>query len=244
MGVDFRPINYFGVTGINIKAGSGGQRLYDGMQINTIPHGNFTLQALLTRLGETTTGVVTPQLIHVIDWATRYTDALNPLVETMLIAANAVAEVQNVSTKQLLLNATAISVAFPTFLSSAVNGGSGFIAIKNIWGVGLANETENDYRKGTFQVATEAETGLFGSVGNLLSSHASDLYPVTELVRTLSDTVPALIRPEETSHLLKETRTRLEKMYQGTPDQRALQVRVVLDSLPGVAAPLAAEGGP
>jgi len=43
--------------------------------------------------------------------------------------------------------------------------------------------------------------------------------------------------------MVAELRTRFEKMYQGTPEQRALQVRIVLDSLPGVAAPIAAVGG-
>lgn len=45
------------------------------------------------------------------------------------------------------------------------------------------------------------------------------------------------------SEMLVELRTRLEKMYAGTPEQRALQVRILLDSMPGVAAPLAAAGG-
>jgi hypothetical protein len=42
--------------------------------------------------------------------------------------------------------------------------------------------------------------------------------------------------------LLAELRSRFEKMYAGTPEQRALRVRIVLDSLPGVAAPLGAMG--
>ena len=50
MDIDFRSINYFGVTGINLTAGSGGQVLRDGMRINKVPTGNFTLQALLSRL--------------------------------------------------------------------------------------------------------------------------------------------------------------------------------------------------
>ena len=95
MNFDFRPVNYFGVTGINIMPNTGGQALRDGMRINTVPKGNFTLQALLYRFGEVSAGVLTPQLIQVTDRATRYLDALDPLVETMLITANAVAESAN-----------------------------------------------------------------------------------------------------------------------------------------------------
>jgi hypothetical protein len=62
-------------------------------------------------------------------------------------------------------------------------------------------------------------------------------------VRALTDVVPPLMRPQGMSEMLVELRSRLEKMYGGTPEQRALQVRIVLDSLPGVAAPLGAVGG-
>jgi hypothetical protein len=43
--------------------------------------------------------------------------------------------------------------------------------------------------------------------------------------------------------MLVELRTRFQKLYGGTPEQRALQVRVVLDNLPGIAAPIDAIGG-
>ena len=59
-----------------------------------MPKGNFTLQALLYRLGELSTGVITPQLVKVIDKATRYIDGLDPFIESMLIVADAVAAVQ------------------------------------------------------------------------------------------------------------------------------------------------------
>lgn len=242
--IDFRPINYFGITGINLSAGSGGQALYDGIPISTIPLGNFTLQALLTRLGQVTTGVVTPQLIDVIDRATRYTDALNPLFETMLIAADAVAKVQTVSTKQLLTNAAGLSVAFPGFVNSAVEGGDNLIWPGNILKVGVKDSTPEYYEARERALLLEANFGLFGTIGELLNSHPPELYPVTEIVRALSGVLPPLMRPEDTAQMVAELRTRFEKMYQGTPEQRALRVRIALDSLPGVAAPIAAVGGP
>src|SRR5882757_6812813 len=96
LGVDFRPANYFAVTGINLVPGQGGQPLRNGGQLTTVPSGNFTLQALLSRMGEITGGVVTPQLVDVINRATRYTDGLNPLIESMLTAADSVTKVQTV----------------------------------------------------------------------------------------------------------------------------------------------------
>ena len=244
MKIDFRPINYFGVTGINLQAGAGGQLLRDGDHVITSPEGNFALQALLTRLGQITTGVVTPQLIHVIEWATRYTDALNPLVETMLIASSAVAQVQTVSTEKLLNNTTGISVAFPGFVNSLVQAGDNFIVPNNYQRITLGDISEDYWQNRVVPVVDEAQYSLFAAVGRVVSNHMNDLLPVTDLVKALTDVAPPLLRPEDTGQFLVEMRTRLEKMYGGTPEQRALQVRIVLDSLPGIAAPLNAIGGP
>ena len=79
VGIDFRPANYFGVTGINLTPADHGQLLRNGASISVTPAGNFTLQTLLYHLGELSHQVVTPQLISVMDRATRYIDALNPL---------------------------------------------------------------------------------------------------------------------------------------------------------------------
>lgn len=245
MEIDFRPVNYFGVTGINLSAGAGGRPLHDGIRINKVPRGNFALQALLTRLGQITTGVVTPQLISVIDRATRYTDALNPLVETALIAANAVAEVQTVSTKQLLTNTAGLSVAFPGFINSLADAGDlSTHTNANFVHRGIEDLPDDVFWNKVLPTMEEAEHGLFGAVGKLLSSHVGDLLAVTDIVKALFDVVPPLIRPEAVADMLVEMRTRFEKMYGGTPEQRALQVRIVLDSLPGLAAPIGAIGGP
>ncbi len=245
VGVDFRPINYFGVTGINLLAGDGGTALRDGMQITTSPRGNFTLQALLSQLGEVSTGVLTPQLVQVVERATRYTDALNPLIETALIAANSLAQVQTVSTETLLANATGLSAVFPSTVSALVNAGDSFLNDDANWeGRSHADYTDEEWENLFIPTLELASGGLFADIGKLESSHIRDLRPVTDIVKALTDVVPPLIRPEGFAQTMTELRTRFERLYGGTSEQRAMQVRVVLDSLPGVAAPLGALGGP
>lgn len=245
LGIDFRPVNYFGVSGINLTPGAGGQPLRDGMRISTAPKGNSTLQALLSRLGQVSTGALTPQLIDVIDRATRYTDALDPLIETTFIATNAVARAQTVSTMQLLTNATGLSVVFPSTVNTLVDTGVNALHNdQNFNHRGSADPTDDDWQHrylATLQVASE---GVFNDIGKLESKHVGDLLQVIGSVKALTDVVPPLIRPEGFAQTLAELRSRFEKMYAGTPEQRALQVRIVLDSLPGVAAPVAAMGGP
>ena len=95
MGIDFRPANYFGVTGINVLPGEGGQPLHDASLIKATPSGNFTLQALLSRANAISHTVLTPKVIDVIDRATRYTDGLEPLLETILIMSDSLGERPN-----------------------------------------------------------------------------------------------------------------------------------------------------
>lgn len=259
-GVDFRPANYFGVTGINLVPGSGGHPLHDGTHIVTVPLGNFTLQALLSRLGEITGGVVTPQLVDVVNKATRYTDGLNPLIESMLTAAGSVTKVQTVSTEQLLRNTAGISVAFPSFVDDATaagysfNQGAGFVTfnvsnngampvpgLNSVPGQPVTDDYWNHRAIATLDVMANS---FFGALGKLLSSHVSDLLPAVNLVQTLTDPVPGLVTPDGVGDMLVQLRTRFEKLYGGTPEQRALQVHIVLDQLPGVQSAVNAVGTP
>ncbi|WP_171508226.1 MlaD family protein [Mycolicibacterium fortuitum] len=266
MGIDFRPANYFGITGINLVPADGGQPLRTGAQISVTPKGNFALQQLLYRLGELSNDVVTEQLISVVERATRYTDALNPLLETMIIATTSVTDVQTVSTAQLLRNTTGVNVALPGILDALVNTahmwvtsemGTGFNAEENIKNNPYVS-TYDDARMAYYKEALHlmetdpdkfvfgrwgewlvgAKTDLFGPVGYLLSSHMYELFPVVDQLRVLGDVVPKLAPAKDIKDTLSELRSRFERMYAGSGDQRALQVRVILDVLPGVAGPL------
>lgn len=259
LSVDFRPANYFGVTAINLIGGQGGQRLSDGMQITTQPTGNFTLQALLTQMGDITKSVVTPQLVDVISRATRYTDGLNPLIESMIIAAQAVTDVQTVSTEQLLRNATGISVVFPGVIDAATMMGyhmnqksslmkfeiNGDGSLPQEYNPVVGEPVSEDFWQDRYLAFLDiVANSLFGAVGNVLSSHTSDLLPVVNMVKSLTDTVPGLISPVGMNDTLVELRSRFETLYAGSPEQRALQVHIVLDKVPGIQAPIDAMGGP
>jgi hypothetical protein len=267
MGIDYRPSNYFGVTGINVIPAQNGRPLHSGMQISITPKGNFSLQALLYRLGELSNGVFNQRLVSVIERATRYVDGLNPLLETALIVGTSVAKVQTVSTEQLLRNTTGVSVAFPGFVDALISTGDSFLhtyfvdfdseKFKTIWkyypvldgkvkkqyedNARLARETittDEYYDRHLSPIFETAQTDLFSRVGNLESSHINDLFPVVESVRALADAVPKIVSPESFAYTITELRERFERMYAGSGDQRALQVRIILDRLPGVAAPL------
>jgi hypothetical protein len=272
MNIDFRPINYFGVPGVNIIPAPGGQAVRDGTQINVIPKGNFTLSELLSQLGDVSAAALTPQLISVLDRVTRYTDGLNPLFETLVTVTKAVADVQNVSTARLLANTAPISAAYPAFANATVNlaarvanmnyypepgdpsgryptipppsspAASGrkltppykeFVKQKDV-----ASISDEEFEKTYLRFLELGSGGLFLAVGTLVKSHSDDLLPLVNGIKFLSDPAPSLLRPADIARTLAELRSRFEKLYGGNGEQRALQVRILLDSLPGVAAPL------
>ncbi|WP_431237767.1 Mammalian cell entry related domain protein [Mycolicibacterium aichiense] len=235
MKIEFRPVNYFGVTGVNVVAAPGGQQLHDGMHINTVPEANATLQAVLARLGQISVSTLTPQLISVLNRTVQYTDGLTPLIETVLITTHAVADVQTVSTEQLLTNVTGIAVAFPSFTDALLGSGEGFTAVPRRY-------TAEQWVNGIQEVMRVGSTELFGGFGRVESNYVDELLPAIDGVKALTDPIPALFRPDDFSNTLVQTRTRLQKLFGGNGEQHTLQVKIILDSLPGVAGPLAAMG--
>jgi hypothetical protein len=261
MNIDFRPINYFGVPGINLVPNSGGQELRDGSEISLVPNGNFTLSELLSQLGDVSEASLTPQLIKVIDGVTRYTDGLNPLFETTVTVTQALADVQTVPTEQLLANTSSIAAAFPEYIDSAIEASTRitdysyypgqtfppasttvtkihYPYLEGVQVPNLADRTEDDFQKTDIAFIKIAADGLFAAVGKLLYSHVDDLFPLLTGIKALTDVTPPLLRPADIAQKLAELRSRFEKLYGGNGDQRAISVRILLDSLPGVAAPL------
>lgn len=235
LAIDYRPANYFGVTGINLMPGTDGQPLRDGSVLDLTPRGNYTMQDFLSRVGKLTNGVVTPELISVIDRATRYVDGLNPLLETMLLVTGSVTKVQTVGVGQLVRNVAGIAVVAPTFVD-ALTG-----LVDRLDNAGL-DVDEQFFQERFLATINLASTGLFGTVGKLLSSNVRNLLPATEVVQTLTRPVPRIAVGQRLEETLDELARRYERMYEGSGDQRALQVHLHLDSLPGLAAPMHAMG--
>lgn len=267
MNIDFRPVNYFGISGVNVIASSGGRILRDGTSISLVPKGNFTLPALLSRLGDVSAGALTPGLITVVDRLTRYTDALNPLLETMVTVTTALADVQRVSSARLLANSSSMSDAFPVAFGSGVESAERFLSpnartvppganvatsgprdsfpyldrvvVQEFW------DWPEDFVHEVFIPVMEmAQHGLFAAAGKLLGSHPDDLIPLVDSIRVISDATHPLIQSDKFGQTLEELRSRFEKLYAGNAQERAIRVRIVLDKFPAVAAPLGVQSAP
>lgn len=267
MNIDFRVINYFGVSGVNVTPARGGQRLRDGTTISLVPKGNFTLTSLLSQLGHVSAGALTPQLISVIDRATRYTDALNPLFETVVTATTTLTNTQRVRTARLLANSSAVSDALPPSSSALIEAADRFASLNAHTipqGADVATsgrrlhfpyldrarvldwwqEDEHVWNDMFVPTARFAAYGFFAAVGKLLYSHSDDLLPLVDSIRVVTDVAPSLIQYEKFAQTIVELRSRLEKLYAGNSEERALRVRIVMDKLPGVAASMGVVSAP
>ena len=204
---------------------------------------------------------VTPQLIKVIDRVTRYTDGLNPLFETAVTVTRTVDAAQTVPTERLLANASSAIGSFTPFTDAVVTAGTRFIDYnwypeKNYGSAAssgpkltfpfmqgtkvenLADESEAYFRRSAYHTTDLLANGLFNSAGKLLMSHVDDLFPLISGIKAITDTGPVLLRPQDIAEKLSELRSRFKNLYAGHGDQHAISVRILLDSLPGVAAPV------
>jgi hypothetical protein len=259
--IDFRPINYFGVPGINLIPKSGGQALRDGSQITLVPTGNFTLSELLNQLGDVSKASLTPQLISVIDRVTRYTDGLNPLFESLVTISRAVEAVQTEPTEEQIQRLGSVLTAVPPFANELIitlrrihdfsyypgqvrNPAASstqpiaYPYLKDVTVPSLGDLSDEYFRQHFINTLDPIQNGLFKAIGTLVASHVDDLSPLISGLKALTDTVPVLLRPRDVAQKLAELRDRFEKLYAGNGDQHAISVRLLLDSLPGVAAPM------
>ncbi|MGV0735028.1 hypothetical protein ABQF35_05170 [Mycobacterium syngnathidarum] len=226
--IDYRPSNYFGITAINLNPSEGGTVITDNTKMRVIPDGNFTIQALLSRLGSISSDVITPRLITVVNKVTRFTDGLNPLIEVFLVVGNAVAKTQSVSTERLMANSAAISDAFPEAIDGVLR------TVDSMRKPLRPSTSDPKYFWDNFYPGIQGGVdALFGSVGGLLHDNQATLQSLSNVLIPALSAVPAIAQSEAIAGQIGELRRRLETMYANSSDQHALQVRVQLDALSG-----------
>ncbi|MFX0578496.1 Mammalian cell entry related domain protein [Nocardia nepalensis] len=234
--IDYRPVNYFGITGVNIVPGAGGNPLRYGETLSKAPLGNFTMQALLSSVGGVSGGVLTEKFISVIDRATRYTDGLTPFVRVLLQAANALTRVQIVPTETLLENAAGLSASFPSFLHGTLDGSNKLIGTK------LSTVTDAYFTDVVTATLDLFANQLFGAVGTLLRSHGEELTPLTGILGVAADTAAVLATRADAGPESHELLQRLRTLFTAADGRPGATVHIVVDRLPAFAGPLAILG--
>lgn len=233
---DYRPLNYFGVSALNLLPGTSGRVLTDGQRLDRAPEGDFTMASLLSRSSMVVNGVVTDRMVEVVRRIADYTDALAPLIEAGFTVANTVAETQRQLPDVQLRQLNTLLEPLPVFTDNVIGG---ITALTEVPSAELVI-TQFGPMNATMQLIA---TGFFGPLGALLGSHASDFTPLTEILRTVSDLVSSTLAKAQLGPRLDQVLAGVESAYAGPDQDKSLQLRIVLDQLPALAAALPLPGG-
>ncbi|MBC2639492.1 MULTISPECIES: Mce family protein [unclassified Rhodococcus (in: high G+C Gram-positive bacteria)] len=237
--VDFRPQNYFGSTAVNLVGKPGGSELEAHRTLDRTPTGDFTMSTMIEKGSLTVDGTLTDSMIAGLDEVVRYTDGLTPMIDAGLLFADRVAQTQQALPSELLGRVNDILAVFPAFNRQAID------SLTHIY-----NSTYNQRPDGSVGVddpfMDETDAGLtlaagqlFGQAGQLLKSHGEELTPVTEVVGELAGVVPHLYDGGARPERLRDAVERLDTTFEDSGDGQRLNLRIVLDDLPALAAPLA-----
>ncbi|MVU80779.1 Mce family protein [Nocardia sp. ET3-3] len=242
--VDFRPLNYFGIAAVNLVGNPGGGALVADRVLDRTSVGDYTMSTMLEQGSHTIDGTLTESMITALNKVIRYTDGLTPLIQTGIVFADRVAKAQQAFPSELLGRADDILAVLPGFSDQAIQALYALFDTKfnhrpdGSWGV------DDEMMKRSGEGLDQAANSLFGKAGHLLASHGTELPPVTALVQAMTDALPHLLDGGAAVGKLGMLADRYNSAFSGTDDGKTLNLRVILDELPALAAPLAATGLP
>ena len=242
--VDFRPQNYFGSTAVNLVGRPGGSGLEAHRTLDRTPTGDFTMSTMIEKGSLAVDGTLTDSMITSLDKVVRYTDGLTPMFDAALVLGDRIAQTQQALPADLLGRVNDVLDVFPAFNRQAID------SLTHIY-----NSTYNQRPDGSVGVddpfMDETDAGLtlaagqlFGQAGRLLKSHGDELVPVTDVVSELAGVVPHLYDGGARPERLRTAVERLDSAFEDSGDGQRLNLRIVLDDLPALAAPLALTGAP
>lgn len=240
--VDFRPENYFGITGVNLKPGGRGAPIRAGQVYARHSAEDYTMSTMIESGSLMIDGTLTTEVIASLDEVMRYADGLAPLIRSGLIVADQVAKTQQALPSVHLRRMNAILGVLPGFEDAMAS------ALFDIFN--SAYNRTPDGRVGLNVPLTEETdetlallgSDLFGAAGTLLASHDTELTPVVEAVRVISDGAQPMVGGKDRVAQFAELISRLDGAFTGSDDHKTLQLRLVLGSLPSLAAPMTQMG--
>ncbi|MBY4575755.1 mammalian cell entry protein [Gordonia paraffinivorans] len=239
--LDYRPQNYFGVTAVNLVAKQGGSRLRDGQTIRREAAPDFTMSTMIERSSIVVDGTLTRDMVDSLDKVMRYANGLAPLIESGVILTDAVARTQRQMPSTLLSRMNDLAEEFPAFNVGAMN-------LLEAIGNNVLNRlpdgsrgVDEAYYDLMDRSLTVASTGLFGAIGTLLGSHATDLTPLVTSLKYVLDPMPNMIGDAS----MQKTRKAIDQLrnsFTGPGEAKTLQLRLLLDAMPAIAGPLSQMG--
>lgn len=239
--IDFRPENYFGVTALNLVSRPGGTKLKSGSHFVRDTVSDFTMSTMIEKGSILTSDVLSDDMVKTLDKVLDYTNGLTPLLRAGLVFADVVAKTQKALPAKLIADTNNILAELPSFLRETIEGGytifQGDYNRLPDGSIGINDKVLNMSSEG-LELASGA---LFSAVGNLLKSHDTELTPAVEIVRLYADVVPGIVGGT-TGARLRGTIDRFTEVLGGSGNKPSLRLRLIMDDLPAISAPLALGG--
>ncbi|GGL10177.1 hypothetical protein [Nocardia jinanensis] len=240
--VDFRPQNYFGVTAINVIARPGGRSPESGQVLDRIPVGDFTMSTMLETGSLVIDGTLTKSMIETLDEIIRYTDGLTPMIEAGVVVADRAAEAQQAVPSHLIGRMNDILAVLPAFSDQAIGVLDSLYQTKFNRQPDGSYGVNDEFMDETDEAMEIMSVDVFGGAGNLLASHGAELTPLVSIIEALVDGMPGMMANGAVARDLRVLIDRYNSAFTTSGDRKTLNLRLVLDDLPGVAAPIAAAG--
>lgn len=237
--LDYRPENYFGVTAVNLIANPGGSPLVSGSTVSKTPTGDFTMSTMLERGSLAVDGSLTQSMIASLDKVIHYTDGLTPLIQSGILVADHVADTQQALPAELLRETNDILAVLPGFDSRTIDALYAIYDGKYNRRADGSTGVDDAFMDKTDAGLGLAANSLFGKAGQLLKSHGTQLTPDAALVQALIGALPDVLDNGALPDTLSTLIDRYNAALRGPDGRRTLNLRLVLDDLPMIAAPVA-----
>nr|WP_232542282.1 MlaD family protein [Nocardia bovistercoris] len=238
MSVDYAPSNLFGISALQLHSAPAGRPLTDGSVIDLTGRAServrdVTLSSLLRSTGVLTDEVLTPTLTELLDMAARDLRGFTPLLQAIAATARAVTDTRRLPSSVLLEQfGSALAGSAPM-----ITGGMG--VLYSIYTNDYFADPEHITRYS--RIWSDIQDQLLPAVTRTLRAsrqYFADSLPVITLAL---DRISASVADPERAHdQLAELLDRLRAAFRDTPNGPTLATHVELDTVPGLAGPLAA----
>jgi hypothetical protein len=238
LGVDYAPDNMFGVSELTLRSGPGGRAISDNTVIdlsgaNAGRVHDATISTLLQSVGQLTNDVLTPQLTTVLSEIVRDTRAFTPLLETIVVTVQNVADIQRLPSSYLLAQYGSLVTGLPPTMRGLLD-----LLQTPFTNPYLAQPGKIDKFVANIDMIQgpllSSVTALLNTAGTYYSGY-TDM--TTPLVQAMASTVPTPQRSTDEVRLLLE---RIGRAMPDSGDGPVLNLDVDLRGVPALAGPLSA----
>jgi len=233
-GIDFRPKNYFGITGVNISdvGNAAAGEVRDGDRLNRSAGADYTMSTMIEQGSDVANGSLVPETMAAIKRVLVYTSAFEPLIHTGVVLADVVERTQREMPAELLAKYDAIVDALPPFLDGSI---SALFHFYNSELRAAGDEVQNNFTS-TLKAISD---NFFSMVGRLLKSNQANLTSTVEMATEAASVLPAIGQGVLTPVTVRDLVRNLDGSFATKGDgTTVLKVNLALESLPSLAVPL------